>query len=96
MVIIMIINFAAAARIELLAVAVVVFDNSSAGACARDLDPSHRSGTEEEFVVAVTANYMVLRSLPPVPPMINETASVIGYALNAEKAGGGMAREVKR
>ena len=26
-------------------------------------DPSHRSGAAEEFVVAVTANYMVLRSL---------------------------------
>ena len=45
-------------------------------------------------MVAVTANYMVLpRSFPPpsFPPMINETASVIGYALNAdiaEKAGG--------
>ena len=67
MVIIMIINFAAA-RIEL----PVVFNNSSARACDRDPGPSHRSGAEE-FVVAVTANYMVLRSLflpsfLPVPP----------------------------
>ena len=51
-------------------------------------------------MVAVTANYMVLRSLSLASfrPMINETASVIGYALNAEKAGAvgrrGMAREV--
>ena len=53
-------------------------------------------------MVAVTANYMVLRSLSlslaSFRPMINETASVIGYALNAEKAGAvgrrGMAREV--
>ena len=29
----------------------------------RRTDPSHRSGAAEEFVVAVTANYMVLRSL---------------------------------
>ena len=31
-------------------------------------DPSHRSGAAEEFVVAVTANYMVLRSLSLSPP----------------------------
>ena len=74
MVIIMIINFALVAADRVAARRAVVFNNSSSRACGRSrptrtrTDPSHRSGAAEEFVVAVTANYMVLRSLSLSPP----------------------------